>query len=79
MSHKKTPLKANPITCEVCEDAMKYLEGILTDNATETEIRAALDKMCGYLPDKAKSEVSIYRQLRIKKTGLNFETFPCCE
>ena len=53
---KKT-VKANPVTCEVCEYAMNYLDGILTENATEQEVKAALDKMCGYLPDSVKEQV----------------------
>lgn len=37
---------------------MQYLDGILAENSTEAEVRAALDNMCGYLPASVQSEVS---------------------
>ena len=54
-SHK---MKANPVTCEVCEYAMQYLDSMLSDNATEEEIRQGLDQLCGYLPASVSGEVS---------------------
>ena len=59
----KTPVfqtlkvKANPVTCEVCEYAMQYLDSMLSDNSTEEEIRQGLDQLCGYLPSSMSDEV----------------------
>ncbi|XP_066930341.1 uncharacterized protein [Clytia hemisphaerica] len=49
-------VKANPVTCEVCEYAMQYLDSMLSDNATEAEIRQGLDQLCGYLPASVSGE-----------------------
>ena len=52
-------MKGNPITCEVCQYAMTYLDSMLSDNATEQEVKTALEGLCGYLPASIKSEVSL--------------------
>lgn len=57
-----TPAKkvqANPVTCEVCEYAMNYLDSILADNATEKEIIDALDSLCAKLPSSISGEVNL--------------------
>ncbi|XP_066930339.1 uncharacterized protein [Clytia hemisphaerica] len=51
-------VKANPVTCEVCEYAMQYLDSMLSDNATETEIKQGLEQLCGYLPASVSGECS---------------------
>lgn len=40
--------------CVLCEFIMKELDSLLTDNATETEIIAALDKVCSLMPEKIR-------------------------
>ena len=50
-------VKSNPVTCEVCEMAMKYLDSMLSNNSTEEEIKKGLDQLCGYLPSSAQQEV----------------------
>lgn len=44
--------------CEVCKMAMSYIDGILQKNATEQEIEEAVKKVCSFLPDSYKTEVS---------------------
>ncbi|XP_048578655.1 prosaposin isoform X2 [Nematostella vectensis] len=46
----------NSVTCEVCTVVMSYLDDTLKENATEEEIKEALDKVCSYLPSSIKSE-----------------------
>jgi len=38
-------------TCAVCETIVQYLEALLEQNATTAEVEAALQKICGYLPE----------------------------
>ena len=54
---QKSTLKANPVTCEICEMAMQYLDSMLSNNSTEDEIRKGLDQLCGYLPESVRGEV----------------------
>jgi len=51
-------VKGNPVTCEVCEYAMTYLDSMLSDNATEAEIKEALNSLCSKLPSSVSGEVS---------------------
>ena len=57
VSNKKSMKAANPVTCKVCEYAMQYLDSILSNNATEAEVKAALDSLCGHLPESIRAEV----------------------
>ncbi|XP_054455873.1 prosaposin [Anoplopoma fimbria] len=42
--------------CEVCEMAVRYIDGILEKNATEAEIEEAVRKVCSFLPDSFQTE-----------------------
>ncbi|XP_071952140.1 uncharacterized protein [Antedon mediterranea] len=42
--------------CQVCEEVAQALEGLLTENSTETEIVNAVEKVCDILPSKFKTE-----------------------
>ena len=63
---KKRPLKGNPVTCEVCQAAMGYLDQVLSDNATETEIIQALDSLCSNLPSSVSGEVIFHNLYFLK-------------
>lgn len=64
---------------------MQYLDGLLTENATEAEVKAALDSLCGYLPQSMKIEVSIlydvvlylFTSLDMLNSQLNICLFVC--
>lgn len=43
--------------CEVCEMAVRYIDGILEQNATEAQIEAAVQKVCNFLPEATRTEV----------------------
>ena len=55
---KAVPVKANPVTCEVCKYAMSYLDSMLVQNSTEEEVKQALDSLCAKLPTSMSGEVS---------------------
>lgn len=42
----------------MCKAAVSYIDGILEKNATEAEIEEAVRKVCNFLPDSYKTEVS---------------------
>lgn len=42
--------------CVMCEFVIREVDSMLGDNATETEIIAALDKVCDLMPDTIKAE-----------------------
>ncbi|KAJ7987409.1 hypothetical protein DPEC_G00326190 [Dallia pectoralis] len=42
--------------CEVCKLAVKYIDGILEQNATEAQIEDAVRKVCSFLPESVRSE-----------------------
>ena len=44
-------------SCEVCKLMMKYLDNLLTQNATIEEIELLVEKLCSYLPKQYVSEV----------------------
>jgi len=54
--HVKSLVKANPVTCEICEMAMQYLDSMLSNNSTEEEIKQGLDQLCTYLPESVRGE-----------------------
>ncbi|XP_064387394.1 uncharacterized protein LOC135335773 isoform X2 [Halichondria panicea] len=43
------------VECIMCDFVMKELEKLLGENSTEAEIKAALDKVCSYLPKTVNS------------------------
>lgn len=43
--------------CDVCKMAVRYIDGILEQNATEAEIEDAVKKVCNFLPDEYKTQV----------------------
>uniref|UniRef100_A0AAR2LAC0 Prosaposin n=1 Tax=Pygocentrus nattereri TaxID=42514 RepID=A0AAR2LAC0_PYGNA len=43
--------------CDVCKMAVRYVDGILEQNATEAEIEEAVKKVCNFLPDEFKTQV----------------------
>ena len=42
----------------ICEFVMKELDSMLDSNTTEAEIKAALNKVCSYLPKTIEDDVS---------------------
>ncbi|XP_066536220.1 prosaposin [Hoplias malabaricus] len=42
--------------CDVCKMAVRYIDGILEQNATEAEIEQAVEKICNFLPDELKTQ-----------------------
>ncbi|XP_072050756.1 uncharacterized protein [Amphiura filiformis] len=51
----KPTVDADP-QCALCEFIMKEVDSLLSDNATESEITAALSKVCSLLPNTIQSE-----------------------
>ena len=45
-------------TCLICETIIQYVEALLQDNATITEIETILKKVCNFLPDTEKTQVT---------------------
>lgn len=43
--------------CEVCKEAVSYIDKILEKNATEQDIEEAVRKVCSFLPESMQSEV----------------------
>jgi saposin len=48
--------------CAICEFVMKEVESLLGKNATEAEVEAALEKVCGFLPATIKDECDSFVQ-----------------
>ncbi|XP_071754051.1 prosaposin [Centroberyx gerrardi] len=42
--------------CDVCKMAVRYMDGILEQNATEAQIEDAVRKVCSFLPESVQSE-----------------------
>ncbi|KAG5831397.1 hypothetical protein ANANG_G00303310 [Anguilla anguilla] len=42
--------------CDVCKMAVRYIDGILEDNATEAQIEDAVKKVCNFLPESVRTE-----------------------
>ncbi|MCI4376778.1 hypothetical protein PGIGA_G00192370 [Pangasianodon gigas] len=42
--------------CDVCKMAVRYIDGILEQNATEAQIEEAVKKVCNFLPDEFKTQ-----------------------
>ncbi|XP_031434822.1 prosaposin isoform X2 [Clupea harengus] len=42
--------------CDVCKMAVRYVDGILEQNATEAEIEDAVRKVCNFLPESVRTE-----------------------
>ncbi|XP_059929337.1 prosaposin isoform X1 [Gadus macrocephalus] len=42
--------------CDVCKMAVRYVDGILEQNATEAQIEAAVRKVCNFLPGSVQTE-----------------------
>ncbi|KAI7805659.1 lysosomal cofactor/neurotrophic factor prosaposin [Triplophysa rosa] len=42
--------------CDVCKMAVRYVDGILEQNATQAQIEEAVRKVCDFLPDTVKDE-----------------------
>ncbi|XP_046845570.1 prosaposin-like [Xenia sp. Carnegie-2017] len=55
-SEKSVKIGESGGECILCELVMRELDGLLEDNATESEIKAALDKVCSLLPSSFSSE-----------------------
>ncbi|XP_065684765.1 prosaposin isoform X5 [Hydra vulgaris] len=49
----------NGITCDFCQYAMGKLDAILTDNATEAEIKQAVENLCAKFPSAIAGECKI--------------------
>ena len=46
------------IECSACKYVVKYLDGMLVSNKTETAIVNAVERLCGYMPNVIENEVS---------------------
>lgn len=44
--------------CDVCKMAVRYIDGILEGNATQAQIEDAVRKVCSFVPEAVRSEVS---------------------
>ncbi|ELU16785.1 hypothetical protein CAPTEDRAFT_225175 [Capitella teleta] len=73
-SHVFSPLKAPALvkastTCVVCEFVMSEIDSLLSDNATEEDIKIALEKVCKILPETIQDQcmdfVNMYSDLVI--------------
>ncbi|XP_067277847.1 prosaposin isoform X2 [Pseudorasbora parva] len=42
--------------CDVCKMAVRYVDGILEQNATQAEIEEAVMKVCSFLPDSVRDQ-----------------------
>ncbi|XP_027021506.2 prosaposin isoform X3 [Tachysurus fulvidraco] len=42
--------------CDVCKMAVRYVDGILEQNATEAQIEEAVKKVCNFLPEEYKTQ-----------------------
>lgn len=51
--------------CEVCRMLVRYIDGILENNATEAQILDAVRKVCNFLPPAVHTEVSVGGRLDI--------------
>ncbi|GFW97437.1 hypothetical protein TNCV_4991141 [Trichonephila clavipes] len=64
---EKTQGVVNDVECELCKEVISKVEELVKDQKTEDEIKAALDKVCSYLPssisDKCVSFVNQYTNL----------------
>ena len=52
-------LKTNPVSCELCTQAVGYLDSVLTEKSTEDEIKKEVESLCSNLPDAFKNEVFV--------------------
>ncbi|XP_065668837.1 uncharacterized protein LOC100208544 isoform X6 [Hydra vulgaris] len=50
---------SNGVTCDFCQYAMGKLDAILTDNATEAEIKQAVENLCAKFPSAVAGECKI--------------------
>nr|XP_026692830.1 uncharacterized protein LOC100176110 isoform X7 [Ciona intestinalis] len=56
-SYKNTQIKVrSDVTCELCTAVMTQVDKLLSENATQTEIVAALDKVCMIIPGDLKQQ-----------------------
>ena len=53
-------MKTNPVECEVCTQAIKYLDSKLTEKSTEEEIKKEVISLCSHLPTAIENEVIKY-------------------
>lgn len=51
-------MKTNPVECEICSQAIKYLDSVLTEKSTEEEIKKEVVSLCSHLPAAIENEVS---------------------
>lgn len=56
--------------CDVCKMAVRYVDGILEQNATQAQIEEAVRKVCDFLPDAVKDEVPISKKPHLHITHL---------
>ena len=45
--------------CGVCETVVQYVDSLLEENSTITEIEQVIEKVCNFLPDNLRQEVSL--------------------
>ena len=49
-------------TCLICETVVQYIEAMVEDKTSVDEIEKLLKKVCNFLPDTMKTEVSLVVQ-----------------
>lgn len=45
-------------TCDICKLVVQYFDSLLKENATEQDIIDLLERVCNFLPDTLKAQVS---------------------
>lgn len=58
--------------CAVCKMAVRYVDGILEQNATQAEIEDAVRKVCNFLPDSVRDEVGQTFHVTLTVNGYRF-------
>eukprot|EP00914_Ancora_sagittata_P029591 GHVO01058619.1.p1 GENE.GHVO01058619.1~~GHVO01058619.1.p1 ORF type:complete len:443 (+),score=69.73 GHVO01058619.1:115-1329(+) len=76
-----TPVKAST-TCVVCEFVLSEIDSLLSDNATEEEIKVALEKVCKMLPETIQDQcmdfIDMYGELVINLLAHELDPVQVC-
>jgi hypothetical protein len=49
-------------TCLICETLVQYVEAMIENNATVVQVEAVVKKVCNFLPDTMKVQVTTARR-----------------
>lgn len=58
--------------CDVCKMAVRYVDGILEQNATQAQIEEAVRKVCDFLPDSVRDEVCLWKTFFLHYMGFPY-------